>query len=96
MPRMIQTNPCVSRFSGRNRLMEPKATTSPSGRENASVKKKIFTVSQKPLSSSIVTGRNINGYLSPTGAGDATGACFFTLIGFYQPTSVRLYLSASA
>ena len=29
-------------------------------------------------------------------AGDATGACFFTLIGFYQPTSVRLYLSASA
>ena len=56
---MTQTNPCVSRFSGRNRLMEPKATTSPSGRENASVKKKIFTVSQKPLSSSIVTGRNI-------------------------------------
>ena len=59
MPRIIQTNPCVSRFSGQNRLMEPKATTSPSGRENASVKKKIFTVSQKPLSSSIVTGRNI-------------------------------------
>ena len=39
VPRMTQTKVFTAPDSSLHRLMEPKATTSPSGRENASVKK---------------------------------------------------------
>ena len=44
-------------------LMEPKQITRPRGMENTSVRTKTLMLSQKPIRSSNVTGRNIDDYL---------------------------------
>ena len=46
VPRMIQTNVLTAPRRGAQRLMEPNATTSPSGRENTSVQKKSSQLSR--------------------------------------------------
>jgi hypothetical protein len=56
---MIHTKPRVNHRRGEKRLIEPKQTTSPSGTEKTSVRKKTFTVSSKPESSCKNTGINM-------------------------------------